>query len=101
MLYEGKSTVCLVIFEKFLKISENTKVLAPNDALNSFCHMGANSPFLLSPLTLGTCNLTTYKFSFSSHASTCNLLKPEQLQQKINYTSSRALADCPAVFLCF
>ena len=34
-------------------------------------------------LVLGTCNLTTYKFSFSSYASTCNLLKPEQLQQKI------------------
>ena len=47
-------------------------------------------------LVLGTCNLTTYKFSFSSHASTCNLLKPEQLQQKIYYTSSRALADFPS-----
>ena len=46
-------------------------------------------------LVLGTCNLTTYKFSFSSYASTCNLLKPEQLQQKIYYTSSRAPADFP------
>ena len=46
-------------------------------------------------LVLGTCNLTTYKFSFSSYASTCNLLKPEQLQQKIYYTSSRAQADFP------